>query len=145
MTAPTQTRVTSRHFVSERRSVRTRELFLWAQRCESEQERRSLMDAVVEMHLGFAHSQAARYRSRGVPLEDLQQVAAMALTRATRGYDVTSGHDFMSYAVPTIRGDLRKSGSATRRPSSPISTGDTRYLPNSPSACGCPPSPSLKR
>jgi RNA polymerase sigma-B factor len=35
-------------------------------------------------------------------------VAALALTKATRGYDVSSGHDFLSYAVPTIRGELRK-------------------------------------
>ena len=28
--------------------------------------------------------------------------------KATRGYDVTKGHDFLSYAVPTIRGELRR-------------------------------------
>ena len=44
----------------------------------------------------------------GIPLDDLRQVAALALTKATRGYDVTTGHDFLSYAVPTIRGELRK-------------------------------------
>ena len=35
-------------------------------------------------------------------------MAALALTKAARGYDVTTGHDFLSYAVPTIRGELRK-------------------------------------
>jgi RNA polymerase sigma-B factor len=43
-----------------------------------------------------------------VPLEDLKQVAAMALTKAVRGFDVTTGHEFLSYASPTIRGELRK-------------------------------------
>ena len=60
------------------------------------------------MHLDLAHAEAARYRSRGVPVDDLRQVAALALTKAARGYDVTTGHDFLSYAVPTIRGELRK-------------------------------------
>jgi RNA polymerase sigma-B factor len=60
------------------------------------------------LHLGLAHGEAGRYRSRGIPLDDLRQVAALALTKATRGYDVTSGHEFLSYAMPTIRGELRK-------------------------------------
>ena len=42
------------------------------------------------MHLDLAHAEAARYRSRGIPLDDLRQVAALALTKATRGYDVTT-------------------------------------------------------
>ena len=60
------------------------------------------------LHVDLAHAEASRYRSRGMPLDDLRQVAALALTKATRGYDVTTGHDFLSYAVPTIRGELRK-------------------------------------
>ncbi len=63
---------------------------------------------MIVLHLDLAHAEAARYRSRGIPLDDLRQVAALALTKAARGYDVTTGHDFLSYAVPTIRGELRK-------------------------------------
>ena len=102
--APTSTRGPA----YEDRAARTRELFLSAQSCASEHERRQLLDTVIEMHLDYAHAQAGRYRSRGVPLEDLRQVAALALTKATRGYDVRTGNDFMSYAAPTIRGELRK-------------------------------------
>ena len=90
------------------RSARTRELFTLAQSTDCEAERRRLLETVIEMHLDLAHAEAGRYRSRGVPLEDLRQVAALALTKAARGYDVTTGHDFLSYAVPTIRGELRK-------------------------------------
>jgi len=92
----------------DERAARTRELFLEAQSCASEHERRRLLDTVIEMHLDYAHAQAARYRSRGVSLDDLRQVAALALTKATRGYDISTGNDFMSYAAPTIRGELRK-------------------------------------
>ncbi len=35
-------------------------------------------------------------------------MAALALTKAAHGFDVSAGHEFLSYAVPTIRGELRK-------------------------------------
>ena len=109
-THPTRTHssTTQRQTASQERSTRTRELFSLALSADTEEERKSLMASVIEMHLDLAHAEAARYRSRGVPLDDLRQVAALALTKATRGYDVTTGHDFLSYAVPTIRGELRK-------------------------------------
>ena len=90
------------------RTAEARELFTLALATGDEEERRQLLERVIVLHLDLAHAEAARYRSRGVPLDDLRQVAAMALTKATRGYDVTTGHDFLSYAVPTIRGELRK-------------------------------------
>ena len=51
---------------------------------------------------------AARYRNRGIELEDLQQVALLGLTKAAHRFDPDLGHDFMSFAVPTIRGELRR-------------------------------------
>jgi RNA polymerase sigma-B factor len=93
---------------AQQRAERTRQLFHRARSTSSVEERRDLMAAVIEMHLDLAHGQARRYRLRGIPLEDLEQVAALALTKATRGYDVTAGHDFLAYALPTIRGELRK-------------------------------------
>jgi RNA polymerase sigma-B factor len=108
MTAVTHPGTTGRRYSSSDRSTRTRELFSLALSCDSVEERRGLLDTVIEMHLDLAHAEAGRYRSRGIPLDDLRQVAALALTKATRGYDVTTGHDFLSYAVPTIRGELRK-------------------------------------
>lgn len=98
----------ARQTASQDRSARTRDLFLRLQDVQSEDERRHLLDAVIVIHLDLAHAEAGRYRSRGIPLDDLRQVAALALTKAARGYDVTTGHDFLSYAVPTIRGELRK-------------------------------------
>src|SRR3954453_8308268 len=89
------------------RNARTRDLFLQAASASSE-ERARLLETVIVMHVDLAHAEASRYRSRGIPLDDLRQVAALALTKAARGYDVSSGHDFLSYAVPTIRGELRK-------------------------------------
>ncbi len=108
MTAVAQSGTPGRRPSSQDRSARTTELFSLAQSTDSARERSELLDAVVVMHLDLAHAEAARYRSRGIPLDDLRQVAALALTKASRRYDVTTGHDFLSYAVPTIRGELRK-------------------------------------
>src|SRR6195952_5787642 len=90
------------------RNAHTRELFLQAANATSDEERKQLLESVIVLHVDLAHAEAARYRSRGIPLDDLRQVAALALTKAARGFDVTAGHDFLSYAVPTIRGELRK-------------------------------------
>ena len=58
--------------------------------------------------MGVADAIASRYRRRGVADDDLQQVAYLALTKAARKFDPEAGHDFLSYAVPTIRGELRR-------------------------------------
>jgi RNA polymerase sigma-B factor len=71
-------------------------------------ERRLLLDEVVLLNRGVAHAIASRYRSRGVAEEDLQQVACLALVKAANGYDPEAGHDFLSYAVPTIRGEVKR-------------------------------------
>ncbi len=108
MTASAQPESTGRAPASRDRAARTLELFTLAASTVSETERRHLLDSVIVMHLDLANSEAARYRSRGIALDDLRQVAALALTKAAHGYDVSTGHEFLSYAIPTIRGELRK-------------------------------------
>jgi RNA polymerase sigma-B factor len=68
--------------------------------------RRDLLDALVEANLSVAHAVAARYRNRGIPAEDLSQVAAVALVHAAHRFDPAAGSDFLSYAVPCIRGEV---------------------------------------
>ncbi|HSU02854.1 MAG TPA: sigma-70 family RNA polymerase sigma factor [Nocardioides sp.] len=70
--------------------------------------RRALVDELVETNVGVARSIARRYRNRGIDLDDLEQVALLGLTKAAQRFDPTSGHDFLSYAVPTVRGELRR-------------------------------------
>jgi RNA polymerase sigma-B factor len=91
-----------------RRAERTAELLHRAARAKDESERLRLLDSVVVLNVCVANAVAARYRNRGVAMEDLQQVACLALVKAARGYDDTAGHDFLSYAVPTIRGELKR-------------------------------------
>jgi RNA polymerase sigma-B factor len=51
---------------------------------------------------------AATYRGGGEPLDDLCQVAALALVRAVDAFDPTRQTAFSSYAVPTILGALKR-------------------------------------
>lgn len=58
--------------------------------------------------MGVARSVARRYRDRSIPLEDLEQVAYVALVRAARKFDIGQERDFLAYAVPTISGEVKR-------------------------------------
>lgn len=60
------------------------------------------------MNIGVAHALARRFARRGVELQDLEQVACEALLKAIERFDPAQDHDFLSFAVPTIRGELRR-------------------------------------
>ena len=70
--------------------------------------RQALTDELIEANLGVARSIASRYRNRGIDLDDLEQVALLGLTKAAQRFDPDAGHDFLSYAVPTVRGEIRR-------------------------------------
>lgn len=70
--------------------------------------RQALVDDLIEANLGVARSIAGRYRNRGIDLEDLEQVALLGLTKAAQRFDPAAGHDFLSFAVPTVRGEVRR-------------------------------------
>jgi RNA polymerase sigma-B factor len=90
------------------RSQRTADLLARAADASTSAAREDLIAQVVETNMGVADAIASRYGRRGVGDEDLRQVAYLALTKAARRFDADAGHDFLSYAVPTIRGELRR-------------------------------------
>jgi RNA polymerase sigma-B factor len=61
---------------------------------------------LVVRHLSVARSLAARYSGRGVEADDLRQAAHMGLVKAARRYDPAEG-EFLSYAVPMVKGEIR--------------------------------------
>ena len=67
----------------------------------------ALRDALVEGYLPLAKAVARKFAGRGVEQEDLEQVAAMALLKALDRFEPERGFRFVTYAVPTITGDLR--------------------------------------
>jgi RNA polymerase sigma-B factor len=56
----------------------------------------------------MARTLASRYDGRGVDTEDLVQVAYVGLVKAVHGYQPDPTTDFRSYAIPTIRGELKR-------------------------------------
>lgn len=64
--------------------------------------------AAVSINMPMARTIARRYRNQGLGLDDLYQVAYLGLVQATDRFDPDRGHSFTDFAVPTIRGELRK-------------------------------------
>lgn len=70
-------------------------------------ERERLLDLAVLEAMPLALAVARRYGGAD-SREDVQQVAALALVRAVRGYRPEDGPAFAAYALPTIHGDLKR-------------------------------------
>jgi len=65
-------------------------------------------EAIVTRYLPLARSLARRFATGAEPLEDLEQVAALALVKAVDAYDPARGTAFSSYAVPCISGAIKR-------------------------------------
>jgi RNA polymerase sigma-B factor len=70
--------------------------------------REALRDRLVVGYLPVARRIALRFNHRGEPLDDLMQVATIGLIHAVDRFRPESGNDFLSFAVPTIRGEIRR-------------------------------------
>lgn len=74
----------------------------------SAQERPRLQEQLILVNQGVAESLASRYSGRGVAAEDVRQVACEALVKAVRRFDPGAGKDLLSFAVPTITGEIKR-------------------------------------
>jgi len=57
---------------------------------------------------GLIWSVAKRYYGRGVESEDLYQLGCLGFLKAVRGFDLSYGTQFSTYAVPKIAGEIRR-------------------------------------
>lgn len=89
------------------RKARTAELLRRAAGAHG-RELREIQDEVVCLNLPVARELARSFRGRDVDLEDLEQVACLALVRAVRAFRPGAGADLLSYVVPSVRGELRR-------------------------------------
>ncbi len=85
----------------------TAELLERAEHAEGE-EREHLVEEVILLNAVVARSIARRYVGRGISRADLEQVAYVALVRAAKGFRPDRADDFLTYAVPTIRGEVKR-------------------------------------
>lgn len=71
-------------------------------------DRQAAENEAIELNMPLARHLAGRYRRRGISDDDLDQVAFLGLIKAVRGFSPELATSFVGYAVPTIRGELRK-------------------------------------
>src|SRR3954468_20480584 len=70
--------------------------------------------ALFDGNVGLAKSLARRFANRGESLDDLSQVALLALVKAARRFDPERGVPFYGYATATITGELKRHFRDTR-------------------------------
>ena len=57
---------------------------------------------------GLIWSIVRRYYGRGVEPDDLYQLGCLGFLKAVKGFDITFGTQFSTYAVPKIAGEIRR-------------------------------------
>src|SRR5271166_5992127 len=65
-------------------------------------------EELVRRFLPLARTLARRYGRSSEPFEDLLQVASLGLLKAIDRYEADRGIPFVSFAVPTILGEMRR-------------------------------------
>jgi RNA polymerase sigma-B factor len=116
-------------------------------------DRARARERLVEMYLPLAEHLARRFRHRGELMDDLVQVASLALLKSIDGFDPNRGAAFTSYAIPMIVGELKRhfrdKGCAWRSPRSrvtwPRSSDAPRRFPTWPPTSRSPTKRSSKR
>ena len=74
----------------------------------SHPDRARLRTRAIERNLPLANRLAHRYARRGEPIEDLKQVAALAMIKAVDGYDPDREVPFITYAIPSVLGTIKR-------------------------------------
>ena len=94
---------------NRRRAERTAPLFAELATLEKGDPRRDrLREILVEEHLPLVRHFARRFSNRGEPFDDLLQVGTLGLIAAIDRFDPTRGVEFLSFAVPTITGEIKR-------------------------------------
>ena len=89
------------------RAAKTREIDALLSRYARTRDERT-RDLLIAEFLPLAHKLARRYVRSSEPSEDLSQVASLALLKAIDRFDPDRGASFVSFAIPTILGELKR-------------------------------------
>nr|WP_067678036.1 SigB/SigF/SigG family RNA polymerase sigma factor [Nocardia miyunensis] len=75
---------------------------------EGSAQRGELRSQLISRCIPLADHIARKFSGRGEPFDDLTQVARVGLVHAVDRFDVSRGSNFLSFAVPTIMGEVRR-------------------------------------
>lgn len=65
-------------------------------------------NTLVELNMSLVRTAAQRFAHRSEPLEDLLQIGVVGLIKAINGFDTSRGVEFVTYALPTITGEIKR-------------------------------------
>ena len=65
-------------------------------------------EQMLRENSGLIWSIVRRYYGRGVEPDDLYQLGCLGFIKAVKGFDLTFGTQFSTYAVPKIAGEIRR-------------------------------------
>jgi RNA polymerase sigma-B factor len=105
---PDQRRTPVQSFPEPDRGSTTARLLDELHHTDDETEKQALRAEVVVLNMGVARAIAHRYRQRGLAEDDLVQAAYVGLVKAVNGFDPSHERDFLSYAVPTVTGEVKR-------------------------------------
>ncbi|MGW2254815.1 SigB/SigF/SigG family RNA polymerase sigma factor [Kitasatospora sp. NPDC001660] len=63
---------------------------------------------IIELNMPLVRFIAARFRHRAEDMDDILQVGTIGLIKAVDGYDPHRGVEFVTYAIPTIAGEIKR-------------------------------------
>lgn len=80
--------------------------FLFLQYREKKDMR--IRNEIVSRYIYLAEILSKKFLNRGVEYDDIYQVACVALINAVERFDINAGVKFVSYATPTIIGEIKR-------------------------------------
>ncbi|MEV0533592.1 SigB/SigF/SigG family RNA polymerase sigma factor [Kitasatospora sp. NPDC050463] len=63
---------------------------------------------LIELNMALVRFIAGRFRHRAEDMDDILQVGTIGLIKAVDGYDPQRGVAFVTYAIPTIAGEIKR-------------------------------------
>ncbi|MET7768369.1 SigB/SigF/SigG family RNA polymerase sigma factor [Nocardia sp. NPDC005366] len=75
---------------------------------EADPHRAAVREEIIRMCVPLAENIARKFRGRGIDDDDLRQVACLGLLGAVDRFDPVHGTSFLSFAIPTIMGEVRR-------------------------------------
>jgi RNA polymerase sigma-B factor len=92
----------------DRRAAVNRLLRELSSLADDDPRRPALREELVTSHVGLVEHLARRFKDRGEPLDDLVQVGMIGLLKSLDRFDVERGVEFVTYAAPTILGEIKR-------------------------------------
>ena len=98
----------SSEIIDRRAARRESTASVFRQSASSPARLREVRDAAVLEFLDVAEAVARRFAGRTHDGDDIRQVAYIGLVKAASRFDPEKGDDFVSFAVPTISGEIKR-------------------------------------